>query len=423
MVRCTRTTLTLLLIGAVLLAGCAANPAGDSGPDRPVKEGEETDIEQAASEMDRLLGEMATAARRGDYAQAEDLRTEAYLVFEDSLEHPLANRAPELKEEIEGMFWAGNENQPGLAALIGDQAPADEIDVQAGAVREELGEAQELLAVTMTGPLAILNSMAIIVREGLEAVLIIAAVLGYLRATRRDARYQRWVYAGVLIGIMLSVVTWWASSSLIHITAANRELMEGVISLLAVAVLFYVTNWLFHQVYVVGWMNFVKDEVGKSLRAGSLAGLVFLSFAVVYREGFETVLFYQALLFDASPAMVLAGFALGLAIIIGLAYAILRLSGRVPIKPLFTVTGILLLILAARFSGMGVHEMQEAGVVGITPLPALPAGGVLTDALGFFPTVETLAAQVMLLAAVTGTFAFSRWRWVRRTAREAQASG
>jgi high-affinity iron transporter len=366
---------------------------------------------------------MAAAARRGDYGQAEDLRGEAYLVFEEGLEHPLANRDPELKEEIEHLFWEGSESQPGLAALIASEAPADQIDAQAGHVREELEEAHDLLGVTMTGPLAMLNSAAIILREGLEAVLIIGAVLGYLRATRRDARTQRWVYAGVLIGIALSVATWWASSRLIRITTANRELLEGVTSLLAVAVLFYVTNWLFHRVYVVGWMSFIKDEVGRSLRAGSLAGLAFLSFTVVYREGFETVLFYQALLFDARPAMVLAGFGVGAAAIVGIAVVILRLSGRVPIKPLFTATGIVLLILAVRFSGVGIHELQEAGVVGITPLPALPTGGVVADMLGLFPTAETLAAQAVLLAGVAATFALSRWQWARRAAREAQAEG
>lgn len=415
----------LLLIANLLLAGCAADRTDVAQP----TEGEEptdvdqTVVDQVVIEINRLLGEMTTAAQKGDYEQAEDLRAQAYLAFEDGLEHQLANRDPELKEEIEGLFWEGRENQPGLATLVAAQAPAAEIGVQVEHIDEELEEAQDLLGVSMAGPLAILNSMAIIIREGLEAILIISAVLGYLRATRRDAKYQRWVYAGVLLGIALSVATWWASTSLIQITAANRELMEGVVSLLAVGVLFYVTNWLFHQVYVVGWMNFIKDEIGKSLRAGSLVGLVFLSFTVVYREGFETVLFYQALMFDASPAMVLAGFVLGAAIIIGIAVVILRLSGRVPIKPLFTATGIVLLFLAIRFSGVGVHELQEAGVIGISSLPALPTDNLLANALGIFPTVETLAAQMLLLGGVGVTFAFSRWQWARRAAREAQAGG
>ncbi len=419
MFRRTLATVALFLMGGMLLTGCTTKAASSE----PYGETGEEDTGQAVVEIDRLLGEISVAVQAGDYSQAEDLRTEAYLAFEGGLEHPLANRNPEIKEEIESLFQAGKEGQPGLAMLITQQAPASQIDGQVEHLREELKEAQELLGLAMTGPLAVLSSMMIILREGLEAVLIIAAVLGYLRATKRDVKYQWWVYAGVLIGIGLSVVTWWASSTLLRITTANRELLEGATSLLAVVVIFYVTNWLFHQVYVVGWMHFVKDEIGKSLRAGSLAGLVFLSFTVVYREGFETVLFYQALLFDASPAMVLAGFALGAAIIIAIAYAILRLSVRVPIKPLFTVTGIVLLVLAVRLSGVGVHELQEAGVIGTTLLPMIPTGNIITDALGLFPTVETLAAQSILLAGVAATFALSRWQWARRTASEAQANG
>lgn len=260
------------------------------------------------------------------------------------------------------------------------------------------------LTITITS----VNSAAIIVREGLEAVLVLGAVLGYLGATQDGKKYVSWVYAGIVAAIVLSFATWWVAQWLITVTPASREVIEGMTSLIAVAVLLYVTNWLFHKVYVLDWMSFVKEQVGRALGTGSALALAGLGFAVVYREGFETVLFYRALLFDAEPLPVVIGFVAGCVIILALAYAILHMSRRLPLKPFFTATGVLLLLLAINFTGAGVHELQEAGVIATSPLAGVPRSVVLQEALGIFPTLETILAQVIFVLIVILTFGYSR---------------
>lgn len=360
--------------------------------------------------INSLLDEIVAAVGRGDYARAEQSRLEAYAVFESSPEPRLANRVPVLTRQIEGLFWEGSDGAPGLATLLVTEAGEEPIGAAVNQLKSSFTEAESLLAAGLTGTLAAINSAAIIIREGLEAVLIVGAILGYMAASAASRRYIKWVYLGVLAAVALSLLTWWASLHLITISVANRELIEGVTSLIAVAVLFYVTNWLFHKVYVVDWLQYVKEQVGSALSGGSAWLLVGLGFTVVYREGFETVLFYQALLFDADGTAVLTGFLVGAAIILAVAFAILRLSKRLPLKPFFTVTGLLLMVLAFNFTGSGIRELQEAGVVSATWLAWMPENLLLMELLGIFPTLETSLAQIFFAAALIITFGYSRWR-------------
>lgn len=357
-----------------------------------------------------LLDGVITAAEEGRYNEAERTRLEAYAVFEGGPEQRLANRMPILSRELEGLFWEGIDGEPGLAVLIRQEASSEQIAIVVEQITPRLAEADTVLASGLTGIFAALNSLAIIVREGLEAVLIVGAIVGYLRTTGEPKKYRTWVYGGVAGAILLSLVTWWAANTIITITVANRELIEGMTSLIAVAVLFYVTNWLFHKVYVLDWLTFIRQNVGHAISTGSAFGLAALGFTVVYREGFETVLFYQALLFDADPLWVLIGFGVGLVIIIGVAYAILHLGQRLPLKPFFTTTGALLLLLAFSFTGSGIRELQEAGVVSVTLLPIVPENLLLMEILGIFPTVETTLAQVLFVLALAATFTLSFWR-------------
>ncbi len=408
----------LLIAGAVLTAArpAAADDVGPTGDGS-------VDAAASLSAIDAALTEMLAAARAGDYARAEALRLEVYEHFE-ALEPFLENRDAALAHEIEDLLWGGTAGHPGLATLINTQAHPNDIATTVTYLQEELAEVEDLQQTgSLTGIFAALKSMGIIVREGLEAVLIIGAILGYMRTTRRAEHQVRWVYGGVLAALVLSLITWWASQYLLTITAASREIIEGVTSLVAVAVLFYVTNWLFHRVYVIDWMTYVKQEAGKALATGSALGLAGLGFAVVYREGLETVLFYQALLFDAPPLPVLAGLVIGSLVIVAVAFAILRLSRRLPIKLFFSITGTLMVILAFNFTGSGIHELQEAGVIGMTTLNGLPQSTFLKEAFGIYPTLETTAAQGVFLIALAVTFLVSRWQWKQRASAEVSPAG
>jgi high-affinity iron transporter len=380
------------------------------------------DVAATFTVIDTLLDEVTAAAAAGRYDDAERTRIEAYGLFESGPELRLANRAPLLTREIEGLFWEGSGGVAGLYTQLHQEADARAVRAAVDAVRIRLDEAETFLGETLTTPLAALNSAIIILREGLEAVLIIGAILAYMFKTGAPRRFIAWVFAGVGAALALSVATWFAAETFLTITPVQRELIEGVTSLIAVAVLFYVTNWLFHKLYVTDWMRFIREQADKALNNGRALGLAALGFTVVYREGLETVLFYQALLFDADPAPVLLGFAVGLAFILVIAYVMLRLSRRLPLKPLFTVTTILLLLLAFSFTGAAVRELQEAGAVSATLLPWLPENLVLMEVFGLFPTLETVLAQVIFTALIASTFMYSRWQGSREAVAALQKS-
>lgn len=371
---------------------------------------EASDASASFTVLDTLLNEVLVAAREGRHEDAERTRVEAYATFESGPEQRLAHRAPLLARELEGLFWEGTEGQKGLATLIAEQAPAEDIAASVNQLNVKLDEAEAFLSVGMSGILAVVNGMLIILREGLEAVLILGAILGYLRATNSPRKFGVWVYLGTAAAVLLSVFTWWAAQRLITISVAGREIIEGVASLLAVAVLFCVTHWLFEKVYVVDWIAFVKEQVGKALSTGSALALVGLGFTVVYREGFETVLFYQALLFDAQAGSVWLGFILGSLVIFGVAYVLLRLSKRLPLKPFFTVTGLMLMLLAFNFMGSGIRELQEAGIVSAHLLAWMPENLILMELFGIFPTLETALGQALFLLVLIATFSYSLWR-------------
>ncbi|HNQ94232.1 MAG TPA: FTR1 family iron permease [Anaerolineales bacterium] len=373
--------------------------------------------------LDTLLNEMLNAVRMGNYADAERTRIEAYAIYESGPEQRLAHRAPVLSRELEGLFWEGTEGQKGLSTLIAEKAPAEEIAASVNQLNVKLNEAEDFLSVGMSGWLAVINSLVIILREGLEAVLILGAILGYLSATNSPRKFSAWVYLGAAFAIALSVLLWWAAQSLITVTVAQREVIEGVSSLLAVVVLFYVTNWLFEKVYVVDWIAYVKEQVGKALNSGSALALAGLGFTVVFREGFETVLFYQALAFDAQASSIWLGFIIGAVIIFAIAYAILKLSKRLPLKPFFAVTGLLLMFLAFNLTGAGVRGLQEAGLVSAHLLAWIPENLILMELFGVYPTLETTLAQILFLLLLIATFSYSVWRKKKKSALITQPKG
>ncbi len=155
------------------------------------------------------------------------------------------------------------------------------------------------------------------------------------------------------------------------------------------------------------WTAFVTEKVSQAVGKGSALVMAGLGFMVVYREGVETVLFYQALLFEAQPVYVLLGLAIGAAILAALAYLILKLSQRIPVKPFFTVTTALLLFMAFSFTGAGIHELQEAGWLSETRLSWFPESALLRQVFGLHPTVETMLAQASFVLAVAATFTYS----------------
>lgn len=349
---------------------------------------------------------------RGEAAYTEGRRTAALRHVETAyLEgfEPLEARLPPgLVAGIERLFHLT------VRPAIASGADAEVVSGGIRALGSRLAEADEALAAEPSLWFGAVNSFAIIVREGLEAVLLIGALLAYLGATGAGAERRRQIYWGAGIGVGASVVTWMAARTFVPIGGAGRELVEGITGLIAVVVLLYVSNWLAQKTYIHDWKSYLKEKVDQAVGAGSAFAMASLAFAAVYREGFETVLFYQALLFDAGAGPVLAGFLVGSTLIAAVAVGIIRLGLRLPLRQVFAVTNAILVYLAFTFLGKSLYNLQEAGLFAPHPIGWAPDSGVLRQLFGFYPTVETMVAQAVFVVLVAGTYAVYRWRGARR---------
>jgi high-affinity iron transporter len=355
------------------------------------------DVIDAVSEQ--LDGMLATYARGATAAAAQERRA-AYLAFEE-VEPALRARSPQLTADIEHIIGEGGT----LAVLIQSRAPTAEVAAQVEAAKPLLDDARAVLAGGSDPNVVFGQSLFIMVREGFEAILVVGAIAGYLIVSEnRDKLRTLYLFAG--LALVASFATAGVFQLVAGLGAVDRELLEGVTGLLAVVVLFYVSYWLLSKVETTKWMAFIKNTVNKALASKSQWALGLVSFLAVYREGFETVLFYQALASSArtseATGMLVLGMLIGAAILAVIFVAFYRYGVKIPMRQFFAVTGVLLYYLAFTFAGNAIHELQEAGVVGATVLVGLPT----VDLIGFHPTVETLAAQLVLAAAAVFAWAF-----------------
>ena len=354
------------------------------------------------------LAEALDAYKRGDRAAARQAAITGYLEGFELVEASLENVDAGLKDETERRMMEVR------AAIESGVAPA-ELDKQIDAVDALLAAAQDKLGAGELSPgTAFLSALIILLREGLEAILVLAAIIAFVaRTERRDA--MPWVHAGWLAALVLGGVTWVVAAYLVDISGAGRELTEGVIALIASAMLLYVGYWLHSKSYADAWTRFIRQQVGQALAKRTVWAMAALSFLAVYREMFEIVLFYEALWLQAGdgarPAL-LGGIAVAAAALAAIGFAIFKYSLRLPLKPFFAVTSALLVALAIAFAGNGVAALQEAGVVGAHGLP-----GPSVPILGIHPSLETLGAQLFtLLLVILGYWV------VRRSSRSAQSS-
>jgi FTR1 family protein len=355
-------------------------------------------------EIATIVAALRSAAARwhsGDAEGALALVEQAYL---QSFE-PLEARLPgAVTREVESLIHLR------LRPQLARSAPAAEVAATFEALYASLAKADVALAGGTTFWFGAANAFVILVREGLEAVLLIAAILAYLKGSGAPVREQKRVFAGAGLGIAATFATWLAARTILPVSGAGREMMEGVTALVAVAVLLWVSHWLFQKTYMDDWKTYLRSKVGQAVTTGSALAMAGLAFAAVYREGFETVLFYQALMFDASSTAVLAGFVPGLALIVGLGIAVLRLGVRLPLRTLFGITNFILLYLAFVFLGKGIYNLQEAGVFAPRPIGWLPDHGALRQLLGFYPLAETVLAQAGFLSLLAATWVFYVYR-------------
>lgn len=338
------------------------------------------------------LKEADAAYQKGDITQARTLALTAYLEGVEPVEVQLRAHDASFSAKLEG------ELAKVRSAIEGGETPATvSASIESGITM--IGEAQgKLGAKTFSGWLAFLLSSSIILREGLEAFLVVITMLSIVRAIKLP-KAKAYVHGGWMAAIGLGFLMWWAAGNLFDFSGAQRELMEGFIALFAVAVLLYVGFWMHSKSEAGKWQAYIKDRIQKLARTENLIGLSFLSFLVVFREAFESVLFLSALSLEVGDAQQTAfggGILFAFALLAVISVLIMRYSKKLPISKLFKYSAMVIAGLAVILTGKGLNAIQEAGGISISVLPF----DFRLEAIGFYPTWETMIGQLAILSLV-----------------------
>ena len=369
--------------------------------------GQETGIEAEAvfAEVDRQLDSVLTLAANGQSAAASGAAFEAYLTFEQ-VESGVRAVDPSLASQLEAAFAT-------LRGRAGGGATAGELQTLRAELATDLARAERVLGKPMTRTDLFVQSFVILLREGLEAILLIGALIAFLVKTG-NTRRRRDIHVGVGAAVVVSLLTAVAFETIFRFSPASQEVLEGATMLVATVALFYVSYWLLSKMEVAKWNRFVKGKVQDALVSGSAFALPSVAFLAVYREGVETILFYKALLVAGPAGGAVLPVVLGIAaasVVLGVVYVLINRFGvKLPLKPFFGVTSAFLYYMAFVFAGKGVAELQGGGVVPITIVSWAPQ----IERLGIYRTVESLAAQGVLLLLFVGALVWTFYLEPRR---------
>ena len=341
------------------------------------------------------LGGALALARRGEPGAAADAVFDAYLAFE-AVEGPVRVADAALASRAERRF-------AGLREAAATGSPT--LSVRHAELARTLDSAEVVLTAPHTGWGLLAESFLLIVREGFEAILIVAAIMAVVLrgGSSEQRRSVRW---GVALALAASVATAALLEWLVQASAAQREALEGGVMLVAAAVLFYVSYWLISKVDAAVWQRFVREKIERAAASGSGLALASVAFLAVYREGFETVLFYKALYVTGGglgAAPITFGLAAGGVVLVGLYVGIEKFGVRIPLRPFFAVTGATLYFMAFVFAGAGVKELQEGALIPATLIPGAPR----SEFFGIYPTVESLALQGLIVLGLVVAIVWS----------------
>ena len=317
-------------------------------------------LELARSKLEQSL----QAYRKGNLAQALKLTLSAYLMGVEPVELALIQRDNALKLRLESQFsvYRGAIRRGGPPEVVGE-AHRSLLRLAKQAQKALLQQPQTAWGFTLV------QSLAIILREGIEAALLLGLMLTYVAATGHRW-LRKYLVVGAAAGVLLGMLTWWATEVLLGISRLQQEVLEGFTSLLAAAVLFSVSFWMIQSVDVRHWKEYMRRKTEQAMSKGSGLILASAAFLAVYREAVETVLFYQALWAShGSPhTAILLGFAAGSVLLVALVVLMFKFGLRIPIKQFFITSGVCLGILATVFAGYGVRELQMVGWIKETHL-------------------------------------------------------
>jgi high-affinity iron transporter len=351
--------------------------------------------------LDKSIAMLATSlelAQQGDRKGAHSAALSAYLDGFELAEPSLVIVDKQLKLAIEKEMISFRE-----ATKKGSVEELEAIQVR---LVELLNDAKDTLSTSgMSRSAAFFGSFIILLREGVEAILVLAAIMAALIKTgRREA--MKYIHIGWISAVILGIITWWVADNLVQVSGASRELTEGIAALVAAAILVYVGFWLHNASHSKRWKQFIEHKIGNAMEGGTLWVLATVAFLAVYREMFETVLFYQAMwvqIDSGSEQSFLVGILAALALLVVIALLVYRAGVRLPIKQFFQINAILLFLLAVIFTGQGIAALQEAGLIS-TSLLDFPR----IEVLGVYPTAQSLGLQLLVLMLGAGLLIYQK---------------
>ena len=365
-------------------------------------------VDEVMVDTRSLLSRSLAAANAGNWAEAASLRLEAYTTYDPDLEARLMPRDPQLATDIEHLLLDGLD-KPGVKALLDRHDNGPELEAAYQRVSVALDRAGALLKSGVSPTAAAFNAGSIVLREGLEGLLVIVAILAGLRG-EENRRKRHLIWYGVLLSMAATAVTVLLSNTVITRLRSYSEIIEAVTSILAIGVLMLITNWLFQQVYWKQWVTSLKSTATE----GGAWQLMTVGFLIGYREGFETVLFIQSLVMDAGGGPVALGVAVGSLLLVALGVAALLGGLKLPYFQLLLVTAAMIGFVLVTFVGTGVRAMQTVGWLPVHKLANASWPSWVGSWLGVYNSAETVGGQLLSIAIVIGT-----WRWSRHRSKRA----
>ena len=339
--------------------------------------------------------------KSGKFNQAYQSAVDAYLLGVEPIEPRLKANNPDLKVNIE-------DGMNHFRSMLRSKVPLNQIEQKASELKELLERAQMITRdASMSSYAGGFSAFIILLREGLEAILVIAAMAAFMVKT--DRRHElHWMHAGWISAFLLGIATWAVATHWINFSAGNREMTEGIAALIAAVMLLYVGYWLHRQSQAKRWQEFIRSKLNQDDASGKTAilSIVAIAFLAVYREMFETILFLQTLWLQVGEQThgIIGGASLAIVALAVCAWMIFKFSARLPLGPFFRANAILLFIMAIVFSGQGIYALQEAGF-----LPFTPFNFPRIELLGIYPNMQSLLVQAVLIFSGLG------WLWYQRS--------
>ena len=348
-----------------------------------------------ASSLDLAISKLDEALnlyKEKNYNQARHTALFAYLNGVEPVEKQLLAIDSKIVTKLESHMNA-------VRASIRQRKSIAQVQENMNAAKATIKEAKNLLGEQVYSFwFSFLIAASILLREGLEAVLIIVTILGLLRSMKAKKAIN-WVHGGWLVALGIGIGSWFFTEWLLSFGSQNTEVLEAVGSLIAVVILIYVGFWLHNKTDAKKWQHFIKTKVTGMLDGKKLFGLAFISFIVVFREAFESILFLSSLQLqveESNQGGILFGAVSAIVAVIIIAFLLLKFSVKVPIKKLFQYSSVIIMIFAVVLAGQGVHAFQEAGYVSVSSFPI----NFHASALGIYPTIQTYTAQVVVLLLI-----------------------